>query len=331
MHRLSDRWIWDFWLAGRPGEYHVFYLQAPRSLGSQERRHRAATIGHAVSSDLRNWTTLADAVGTGAPGAFNDLATWTGSVIQVGGEWLMFHSGISTREDGRVQRIGAARSSDLISWERVEGFLLEADGRWYEKFSDSAGIEHWRDPWAFRDERSGRYHLFITARANHGPLDGRGVIGHAWSDDLVRWTVDGPVSQPGELFQLEVPQLAKIGGRHCLFFCAQTLDQSAARLARSGVTRQGGTHYLVADDLLGPYRMERDDFLLGDEIGRHYAGRVVQTSQGWVMLAWLQYGPDGAFAGEISDPMPLRVGHRGELFVDNRGRDAREADAVRTP
>jgi hypothetical protein len=58
---------------------------------------------------------------------------------------------------------------------------------------------------------------------------------------------------------------------------------------------------------------------------------VVQTSQGWVMLAWLQYGPDGTFAGEISDPMPLRVGHRGELFVDNRGRDAREADAVRTP
>jgi beta-fructofuranosidase len=316
LHRLADRWIWDFWLASWRGEHHVFYLQAPRSLRSPDLRHHAATIGHAVSSDLRNWTTLPDAIRPGSPGAFDDLATWTGSVIRVGGEWLMFHAGISRREDGRVQRIGAARSADLIHWHRVEGFLLEADGRWYEKLAGfEAGTEAWRDPWAFHDERSGRHHLFVTARANHGPLDGRGVIGHVWSDDLLNWTIGPPVSQPGEFFHLEVPQLAYIGGRHRLFFCAQALDQSAARLARAGVTRQGGTHYLVADDPLGPYRLEGDEFLLGDEAGRYYAGRVVETPEGWVMLAWAQWGPDGGFVGEISDPMPLRVGSQGQLLV----------------
>jgi beta-fructofuranosidase len=316
MHRLPDRWIWDFWLAGTEGHHHVFYLQAPRSLGVPDLRHRSATVGHAVSSDLREWTTLPDAIGAGRPGGFDDLAIWTGSVLHTGDRWTMFYTGTSARDDGRVQRIGAARSSDLVSWERVEGFVLEADPRWYEKLSQNGEEEAWRDPWAFRDDRTGRNHLFITARVNHGPRDGRGVIGHAWSDDLLRWTVGPPVSEPGDFFHMEVPQVARIGDRFRLFFCAPDWAHSTVRLARTVMTRQFGTHYLVADELLGPYEQERDDFLLGDEVGRCYAGRVVETRKGWLMLAWLQYGPDGGFAGEISDPMPLRVDAEGQLRVD---------------
>jgi beta-fructofuranosidase len=98
--------------------------------------------------------------------------------------------------------------------------------------------------------------------------------------------------------------------------CAPNWAHSAARLASAGVTRQFGTHYLVADDLLGPYCLQGDDFLLGDQIGRYYAGRAVETRDGWVMLAWLQSGPDGNFIGELSDPMPLRVDATGQLRVD---------------
>jgi beta-fructofuranosidase len=316
MYGLPDKWIWDFWLASARGAYHIFYLQAPRSLGDPDLRHRVATIGHAVSSDLRTWKTLPHAVGAGRSGAFDDLATWTGSVIRVGDVWMLFYTGISTSDDGRVQRIGAARSSDLVSWERIDGFVLEADARWYEKLTTSGTDEAWRDPWAFRDARTGRYHLFVTARVNHGPIDGRGVIGHVWTDDLTHWTVGPPVSEPGEFVHLEVPQVEHIGDRFRLFFCAPSWAHSAARLARAGVTRQFGTHYLVADDLLGPYGLQRDDFLLGDKIGRYYAGRAVETRDGWVMLAWLQSGPDGNFIGEISDPMPLRVDATGQLRVD---------------
>jgi beta-fructofuranosidase len=316
MHRLSDRWIWDFWLVGVEGNHHVFYLQAPRSLAVPDLRHHSATIGHAVSSDLRTWTTLPDAIGTGSPGAFDDLATWTGSVLRTGDVWTMFYTGASARENGRVQRILAARSSDLMVWERVQGFVLEADPRWYEKLPQNGEEEAWRDPWAFRDEQSGRYHLFVTARSNRGPRDGRGVIGHTWSDDLLHWTIGPPVSRPGDFFHMEVPQVACIGDRFRLFFCVPDWAHSAVRLARGPLTRQFGTHYLVADHLLGPYGTERDDFLLADEVGRYYAGRVVETRDGWVMLAWLQYGPDGGFAGEISDPMPLRVDADGQLRVE---------------
>jgi beta-fructofuranosidase len=316
MYRLADRWIWDFWLARDGDAYHVFYLQAPRSLGSPQLRHRAATIGHAVSSDLRSWTTLPDALAAGAPGAFDDLATWTGSVVRTDGGWMLFYTGISRADEMRAQRIGAARSPDLVSWERIDGLVLEADGRWYETLAANGSEEAWRDPWAFRDPRTGRYHLFVTAHVNHGPADGRGVIGHAWSDDLSRWTIGPPVSAPGEFVHLEVPQVERIGGRYRLFFCTPDWGHSAARLARAGVSRQTGTHYLVADDLLGPYRLESDDFLLGDQAGRHYAGRVAETPDGWVMLAWLERDRAGSFVGELSDPMPLRVGPDGQLHVD---------------
>ena len=51
-----------------------------------------------------------------------------------------------------------------------------------------------------------------------------------------------------------------------------------------------------------------NEFLLADAAGRFYAGRVLQTAEGWAMLAWLQFGPDGGFVGEIGDPMPLTCG-----------------------
>lgn len=79
--RLRDKWVWDFWFARHDGQHHIFYLQAPRALGDPSRRHHNATIGHAVSGDLRDWHVLLDALHPGAPGCWDDLATWTGSVI----------------------------------------------------------------------------------------------------------------------------------------------------------------------------------------------------------------------------------------------------------
>jgi beta-fructofuranosidase len=198
----------------------------------------------------------------------------------------------------------------------VDGFVLEADRSWYETLSGGGREEAWRDPWAVRDPSSGRYHLFVTAHASHGEADGRGVVGHAWSDDLRRWAVGPPVASPSEFRFMEVPQVERIGARYRLFFCTPAWAHSASRLARPAVSAQTGTHYLVSDELLGPYRLERDEFLLGDEPGSFYAGRVISTPEGWVMLAWLLNDPDGAFVGELSDPMALTVAADGQLWVE---------------
>jgi len=300
--QLADRWLWDLWFAQDGADVHVFYLQAPRSLGDPELRHRHATIGHAVSRDLRGWRVLPDALGAGPPGDFDDLATWTGCVLRHGGRWELFYTGISRADDGAVQRIGRATSDDLVGWERG-GAVLEADPRWYDP-------EAWRDPWVEAGD-DGRFTMLLCARANHGPADGRGVIGHATSADLRSWEVGPPLTEPGEFSQLEVPQLVHLGGAWRIVFCAAEADHSAARLARPGVEAQTGTHYVTARSRLGPYALDRDDFL----VTGLYAGRVLEHDGRWWLLGWLPHDDRGGFGGVLSDPLPLAVAADGSLVI----------------
>ena len=310
--QLDDHWLWDFWFARDGEDVHVFFLRAPRDLGDPDLRHARATVGHAVSRDLRRWTVLPGALGRGPAGAFDDRAIWTGSVRRAGGRWVMAFTGISEADDGAVQRIGFATSDDLTAWTRT-GPVVEADGRWYEKHGAGVPHESWRDPWLF--EHDGRHHLLITARANAGPADGRGVIAHAWSRDLASWEVGPPVTGPGEFATLEVPQVERVGDRWRLLFSAQPDEHSAARLGRAGVVAEGGTHVFSGSAPLGPFELEGDAFLVGGAGRRFYAGRLVEHDGRWWFLAWADRGADGEFLGTLSDPMPVSVRSDGRLAV----------------
>lgn len=315
---LADRWLWDFWFAVEGDAVHVFYLQAPRSLGDPELRHRRATVGHAVSRDLHDWEVLPDALSVGAPGALDDIATWTGSIVRHDDTWHLLYTGIGGAEHGRVQRIGHATSSDLVEWQRRgPAACVEADDRWYEKLADGWREECWRDPWVFWDAGSGFYHMLITARARTGPLDGRGVIGHAWSGDLVTWEVGPPLSEPGDFSHLEVPQLVELDRRWYVLFSVQRQDFSVARLHRLGTATgaMGGVHYLSGTAPLGPYSADDDTVLVADPIGRHYAGRVLERGDQRYFFAWLQFDVDSSFVGALSDPMSLSVTDSGSLAV----------------
>jgi len=296
--RDVDRWIWDAWYAVDGDRVHAFFLNAPRSLGDPELRHWQARAGHAVSSDLRTWERRPDALGPGQPGAFDDRAIWTGSVLRHGSRWLMFYTGIRAA-DPRVQRIGLAISDDLESWTRTDT-MIEADGRWYEK-SAGGSEEHWRDPWAFVGP-DGAIHLLVTARAKDGPRQGRGVIGHAWSGDLVTWLVGPPLSTTSGLFQLEVPQRVHVGERWFVLFSARKGDHSPELLARPGAVAESGTHYLVGDAPLGPFRLAPGRFLVGGD--RLYAGRIVEFGGEHHLMAWIDQ-EQGRFVGELGDPVPV--------------------------
>jgi beta-fructofuranosidase len=312
---LTDRWIWDFWFAEDGADVHVFYLQAPRALAAPDARHRNATIGHAVSTDLVVWTILPDALAPGPPGSFDDLATWTGSVLRHDRQWWLFYSAVSRREDVWVQRVGYAQSVDLLRWTKPIGrAVVEADALWYEKRGPRSKEETWRDPWVFWDEDTRQFHMLLTARANSGPPDGRGVIGHAWSSDLMSWQVGPPLSEPGEFMTLEVPQLVQVESGWWILFSALANEHSAARLARAGVLPEGGTHYLRASRKLGPYALERDQFLVGDAEGRHYAGRMLQRNGRWYFFAWQQFDESGRFFGALTDPMEVTATN-GQLTV----------------
>ena len=291
MLTLPDSWTWDFWFADTGDAYHMFFLRASRALQDPGRRHRRAGIGHAVSTDLRSWTLLPDALVHADPPAFDDMATWTGSVIQGDdGIWRMFYTGISHADHGAVQRIGLATSADLTTWRaQPDGPVLEADPRWYEQLEDGTWVdEAWRDPWVYKDPDGDGWHMLITARANHGAVDDRGVIGHAFSRDLTRWEVLPPLSQPGAGFgQLEVLQCEVIDGRPVILFSCLGTELSAARKA-TGST--GGIWTMTADRPTGPFDPGTARQLTDDSL---YVGRLVQDRDGrWVMLAFYNMGHD---------------------------------------
>lgn len=311
---LKDHWLWDFWFAQDGEDVHIFYLQAPKSLIDPELRHRSATVGHAVTRDLQEWRALPDALGPGDPGEFDDLATWTGSIIKKNGLWYMFYTGVTHSDDGKVQRIGFATSPDLVTWSK-QSLVLCADPRWYERLHPGVHEEAWRDPWVWWDAATSLFHMAITARANYGALDARGVIGHAVSSDLYTWETQAPLSSPGEFYQLEVPQLIEVGGKWHMLFCTTSQEHSAERLARSGVVAETGTHYLTGETSTGPFELDRDDFMFNGLTDSLYAGRVLRRVGIDYFFSWRNVDPSGEFVGELSDPMILELDSSGHLRV----------------
>lgn len=302
MLRLAASWVWDFWFADDGDRYHLFFLKASRALLDPDRRHWRATIGHATSTDLTNWTEHADAIIPDDSPAFDDLATWTGSVVRDDdGRWRMFYTAVSRVDGGISQRISSVVSDDLFTWRREPGRqVLEPDARWYEtaetrQWPDQA----WRDPWVFRQDDE--WHMLITARANHGASDDRGVIGYATSPDLVRWTVQPPLSSPGAGFgHLEVIQVAVVDGIPiCMFSCLGT-ELSSARRAGDSV---GGVWAFPIGTETGPFDPSAAYRLTDESL---YVGRLVQDRAGrWQLLAFRNDDGNGGWVGEITDPQPV--------------------------
>ncbi len=318
MLKLKDKWVWDFWFAQDGADTHIFYLQADKSLKIEQLRHWNPSVGHAVSQDLVNWEILPDAIAPSADGAWDDNTTWTGSIIQHDGLWYLYYTGSRRRERGYVQRIGYATSPDLMHWQKSpDNPVMEADPTWYEKLDfDSWFDEAWRDPYLYRHPDTGEFHAYITARANHGAPAARGVIAHAKSTDLSSWDVLPPVTEPGEFGDMEVPQLIEIENRYYLLFSTPKEHHSQTRQARNGLIPITGTHYLVGDSPTGPFRYLTDEFMVGDEAGTLYSGKLIQGSDGqWVFMAFLNFDESGDFIGEISDPMPVTIAEDGRLLV----------------
>ncbi len=302
--RLEDKWIWDSWYTFDGERYHAFYLHASRALGDPVRRHRNPIVGHAVSTDLTNWTVVRDALIVSDSPAFDSWTTWTGSVIRDdNGLWWMFYTGTSREDGGDVQTIGAATSTDLMEWTKISSEpLVSADARWYEKLDKTIWHdEAWRDPWVFRFESDpSTWHMLITARANHGDPATRGVLGHATSTDLLNWDVQPPLSAPGQGFgQLEVFQFEVVDDVPVLVFCCGWRELNAERREQFG-HRDATYSVAVNADLTGIDFNRAKAF----EEPLVYAARIIEGADGWYLIGFVNE-VNGEFVGELCDPVPV--------------------------
>jgi beta-fructofuranosidase len=151
-----------------------------------------------------------------------------------------------------------------------------------------------------RDPDGDGFHALITTRANHGPEDARGVIGHARSADLVHWEVGPPLSEPGEFGHLEVPQAEIVEGTPVLLFSVAPDRIPAGYPPDRGV----GSYLAVGESLLGPWDIAGARLIPVPDL---YSARLVRDRAGeWQVLGFRDGSARGEFAGEIIDPIPLR-------------------------
>jgi beta-fructofuranosidase len=293
---LEDRWVWDWWFVEAEGTFHIFYLQAPRSLGDPDLRHDNASIGHAASSDLRHWTVLPDAIERGQPGAFDELATWTGCVVANGDRWTMFYTGLSSP---LRQEIGAADSSDLTTWhKRTDNPILASGGPWYAPTDGNASPPTaWRDPWVYATEQG--FEMLITASDPSARGEHRGVIGRASSPDLATWRLEPPLVTASDFAELEVPQLIELDGSPVVIFSCGPGGLSTRRRREPN---SGGTYYLVLDG--DPTSSASAVPFAVPEL---YACRVIKAADGeQYALGFVNRDERGRFPGVLSDPVSLR-------------------------
>ncbi|MGR3465633.1 levansucrase [Limimaricola sp.] len=318
---LDDKWIWDSWYAHDGQRWHGYFLQADKSLGDPDLRHFNVSQGHAVSDDLMNWEHKGTCLAPAPKPAWDDTTTWTGSVIEgPDGVWHLFYTGGGSAEKGLYQRIGHATSTDMHAWERVgSGLCLDMEGPNAAHYEAEHAVGHWhdramRDPFVMKDPEGDGYLMYFTARApGIDEPNAGGAIGFATSPDLYEWTLQPPVFT-GDYGQLEVPQVFRIGSSWYCLFCTADEHWSEARKARAGTPPVTGNHYLMADDVRGPW-VVAPGFLDGDLPCYRYAARVLETEDGHVLMGFADGGKD-RFGGYVMDPVPLKVDARGLLYIE---------------
>lgn len=308
---LKDKWIWDFWLFQEGADWHVYFLQADNTLAHPDMRHLNVTQAHAVSTDLVNWTHKGTCLTPSRGPAFDDYTTWTGSVVKDdAGLYHLFYTGTSRADDAKKQRIGHATSTDLHSWQRVgDGFALDISGPDYEEYRPDFWHDRaFRDPWVIRDPAGDGWLMFMTAR-KPGPDEANACasIGLARSPDLYTWTLQPPVYAGGTFGQMEVPQVFEHDGRWYCLFCNIHQHWSTSYLAGYPGKPVDGTHYLMADNPLGPWTVAPGEFFAGDLPCEFYAGKVVKHDGKLFFMGFLDKDRDDNFIGKVSDPVPVKV------------------------
>lgn len=291
----SRKTIGDIDVVYHDGLYHLFHLVLPNH----------DFIAHAVSTNGIYWRRVANALFIGDPGSWDDLMLWTMHVTpdpHRAGGWRMFYTGLSRREQGRLQRIGMAVSDDLfhwrkapVSWQDRRGakdperiklarhasddcqasrfhaefdeescFPLQPDPRYYESSLDEP--RHWvsfRDPFFYCEDGQGW--LIASGRVKEGPLVRRGCVSVLKEVRPNQFQAMPPLHHPGLYDDIEVPNLLRLDNEYYLI---------------GSIREDAKIRYWHTGSISNPWRSYHDNVLMAQG---NYAGRVCRDDEGWLL------------------------------------------------
>lgn len=240
-------------------QIHLFHLTLPNH----------DVVQHVASDDGLSWKALPAAIRTSDPGEGpDDDMIYTMSVTEHAGTYYMVYTALGRAEQGRIQRIAVATSSDLIRWTKHVGNpVAEADPRWYEAEPLPGGRVSWRDPKPIKVDDT--FYAVVCGREAEGPFLRRGCAALMASKDLVNWEVRPPLFAPRRYWDLECPQVFTVDGHYYL---------------TAGIMEDRSQRYWQAPAFEGPYTVPADGGFLAP-MG-HYAGRVCRWQDMDLFYCW---------------------------------------------
>lgn len=192
-----------------------------------------------------------------------DLVNWTqhGVVLPIDEDWeCSICTGSTFFHKGTFYAFYASRKAD---WSEHISLATSADGINFTKqmpnpmlSSGPMSTGAYRDPFVFRDESTGLFHMIVTTEYKSYPLHNRGgFLDHLISSDLRNWERIEPFQVPGLVGTPECPDHFCWNGWFYLMFSC------------SGVAR-----YRMSRNPLGPWIRPRIDTL------NTFAARVMKTA-----------------------------------------------------
>jgi beta-fructofuranosidase len=339
----QNKYFWDFWFAwDAQANLHLFYLQASHldCRFNPDLRHDRAAIGHArlTAWGWQELTTEQPILQSSEHvGDWDDLALWTGSIIQspLDQQYYLFYTArrrddavwFTPHEWQRSQNIGVAVSPDLNQWQRLDPPNLVIPNPGHTHLFDGV---NWRDPYVMYDAAHQTFYAFICAHSE-GAQDAGGMIAYVTSRDLVHWQPEPEILvKSDDFYQMEVPQVFwRDGGdgtqRLYLVFCAQAQDCS--RQWRAQQPPAVGTYYRQSVPLpldapvdygaipwQGPARLLCPGFYAGKLLWPPPDSATRISADTEVKFYGFQWADESdRFVGGLSDPMSVTFAADGSL------------------
>ena len=279
---------WDPWILRDGDIYRLFYL---RGLPRQTPWWKVSKICGAISTDLKNWQDLGTILEPNPNNDWESGRIYAGCAYKEDDTYYLFYSGGGSEGIHlKNEAIGLATSSDGLHFSRYSNNYLvkpDEDNPWYGR-CNWTGHFHWRDPYVYKDDHTGKYYLFICASAK-ATGNFQGCVGLAVADkisgpyEILPPAVQVPVNaEDWPYYHMERPQVIYKDGKYHLFFsCFKTfMNPRWLQKVNSKRVTNSSLYWYISDRLTGPYEpVNQDDFIIkGSEKTGMYGTNFLQVS-----------------------------------------------------